>query len=167
MNKEYISQAFISKDELYRYSLTRYTDPVFTADNTLVFIMLNPSTADANTDDPTIRKCKGFSERWGFRNFAVINLYAFRSTNPKELWKVEDPIGPQNNWCIEDHIKSFKHFICAWGNNAKKERVDEVCFILENWDRKLWCLDVNASGMPKHPLYVPYEKAVQKWIQPA
>ena len=87
-----MKMATISKDGLYRYNLKRIM-PMLFEDRKVVFCMLNPSTADANKDDPTLRRCIGFANKFGYSSLEIVNLYAYRSPNPKDLWKVSDPVG--------------------------------------------------------------------------
>jgi hypothetical protein len=138
--------AIISDDEKYRYQLWRiwdYEKPL------ALWIMLNPSTADGNFDDPTIRRCIKFTHDWGFGGLYVGNLFAYRATNPKELKNIIDPIGEDN---IE-HLYLMKNkcskIICAWGNSFLKKI--NYTFLKQE---KLFCLGINKSGEPKHPLYL-------------
>lgn len=140
----------------YRYRLTREWAGTGLADP-CVFIMLNPSTADGTTDDPTIRKCVGFASRWGFRRLTVVNLFAYRATNPRELRKVDDPVGPHNY----DHVKSVcaevDYAICAWGSNGSYLATDAAML------RLLKRIGVNPMGIgggARHPLYLPYDRPV-------
>ena len=118
----------------------------------VTFVMLNPSTADAEKDDPTIRRCIGFATDWGYGELAVVNLYAWRATDPKELAKADDPIGPDNDTWISDVIAESRLTIAAWGAHPMaKERTDAL-----RWSaHKPQCLAYNKDGSPRHPLYVP------------
>lgn len=130
-----------------------------------LWIMLNPSTADANEDDATIRKCRGFSQRMDCERLDVVNLYALRSRHPAELWKVADPVGPEN----DDHIRRAAHeasiIILAWGANAGKDRALEVCALLylNGCGAKMHALSVTGGGMPGHPLMLPYALQPFAW----
>ncbi|MCY7334496.1 MAG: DUF1643 domain-containing protein [Pseudanabaena sp. CAN_BIN31] len=108
--------AVVDKTELYRYSLWREWN--IDAPK-LVFIMLNPSKADAYIDDPTLRRCIGFAKSWGFGSLLVINLFAYRSTKPSELRQVNDPVGSQNDRYLKKAIKSADKVVVAWGDNGK------------------------------------------------
>jgi hypothetical protein len=113
--------------------------------------MLNPSTADADKDDPTIRRCITFSERWGYSKLIVVNLYAMRATNPQHLLKDHDPIGRENRGYIQEAIQYSSTVMAAWG--AFKMGVpQELVRLLQ--DCNLWCLGTTKNGSPKHPLYV-------------
>jgi hypothetical protein len=120
--------------------------------------MLNPSTADAEKDDPTIRKVVGFSKRWGAGGLVVVNLFAYRSTDPKKLLKHYDPVGPGNDAAIERWSKG-RRVIAAWGANARVigER-DQWVQDMALFDVPLVeCLKLSSDGYPWHPLYVPYD----------
>ena len=91
------TKAVVSNWERYRYWLSRPLREPNSTDNAVAFVMLNPSTADAWEDDATIRRCVGFAEAWGHDILIVVNLYAYRATDPKKLAKVEDPVGPSNS----------------------------------------------------------------------
>jgi hypothetical protein len=143
--------ALISKDGAYRDLLLRHLPG---NGDTLVFCMLNPSTADHNADDPTIRRCMGFAMREGARSLAVINLYALRATNPTDLWKHPNPVGPYNDTTILDVSRKYGRVICAWGTNAKPARVRAVMHAFKFYNVETLCLGTNAGGSPKHPLYI-------------
>jgi hypothetical protein len=150
--------AVFSECERYRYALTRDV-----GDNPLVFIMLNPSTADEKDDDPTIRRCRGFAKDLGYDGLIVVNLYAYRATRPKDLWKINsDPVGDYNDDFII-RLCEGRDVCCAWGANAKIGRVAEVNNILSNLQgTRVFCLGLTKGGMPKHPLYI---KATQELIR--
>ena len=161
-------EAVISDDQLYRYTLYREwaEDPMFEGVKVLNFVMLNPSTADASVDDPTIRKCVGFAKCNGFNAIRVVNLFAYRATNPKDLLPLGDQIfGPDNDSYIRE-IPTEETVVAAWGSfpyphNWLYRRVESVVKLL---DRKLWC--VKKSGpdsvpRPWHPLYVPYGPLIE------
>lgn len=144
--------AVFSKNASYRYCLTRpdYTDGGFL--NPLVFVMLNPSTADDVDDDPTIRRCCGYSSREGYSGVVIVNLYGYRATDPRELWEAEDPVGPANDIWLRWVIDHGLDIVCAWGTQAKPERVQKFARLASGVD--LFCLGVNQGGSPKHPLYL-------------
>ena len=142
--------ADISACTRYRYTLKRWWNldgPWAT------WIMLNPSTADASIDDRTIRKCTHYSKAIGMSGFTVVNLYAWRATDPDELKACEDPIGPENNWWIKTCILASKGpIIAAWGT-AGGTRADAVLKMLA--PREVQCLKITKDGHPQHPLYLP------------
>ncbi len=118
----------------------------------MAFIGLNPSTADAELDDNTIRRCIQFSKDWGFGGLLMLNLFAWRCTKPEELKTVPDPIGPLNDF--SDLIAQAQRWKCkkvvaAWGNHGRKRGNEAVALI-----PRLDCLARNQNGTPQHPLYV-------------
>lgn len=158
------TSAIISECGQYRYALRREwglfpnpKDRPF-----LYYVMLNPSTANGNEDDPTIRKCVGFSARNGFSGIVVMNLYAYRSTDPKALnYCVIDPVGPENNFYLWS-ILPESTVVCAWGAgfpyslNMHIERANAVINILINNRCILKCLKKTSDGRPYHPARLPY-----------
>jgi hypothetical protein len=134
--------AVVSPDQRYRYSLWRAWDA---GSPLLMFVMLNPSTADANTDDPTIRRCMGFARLHGFGGIGVLNLYAFRATEPREMFRAIDPVGPENDRYFNDMSPSAT-VIAAWGTHARADRVRQVRRLLG--DRALFSLGVTKDGSP-------------------
>lgn len=122
-----------------------------------VFIMLNPSTADGDTDDPTIRRCVGFAKAWGYDRLEVINLFAYRTTNPRELLGLnhaDDPVGIDNQRYIEHALEDNGIIVCAWGAHGSHLGQDETVI---GWlgGHKLHALKITADGQPGHPLYLP------------
>lgn len=141
--------AVISDCGLYRYILSRGDmDQPY-----ILFVMLNPSTADATMDDATVRSCTRIAKYNGYDNFAVVNLYAFRATHPHIMLTAEDPIGPKTDWWIDLASQRASKVIVAWGNHAKWKRANEVVEILRRDNPVLYSLGTNANGSPKHPLY--------------
>lgn len=121
--------------------------------------MLNPSTADANEDDPTIRRCIGFAKSWGYGGIMVANLFAYRATDPKQLLTVIDPVGEGNKSYITDVFDGCEKVICAWGNSpivGKLIKGKNIFTDLSNkYDKqKIHILDISKTGHPKHPLYL-------------
>lgn len=155
--------AIISACGKYRWLLTRPAELQNPTQGPAVFLMLNPSTADASLDDPTIRRCRGFAKSWGCDGLAVINLYAFRSTSPAAMKLAEDPVGEFNDDYIADIVKVNNKIICAFGNNAAIDRVKAVYRNLTELGADLYCLGTTKSGMPKHPLYIKSEQPLIPW----
>lgn len=148
--------AEISPCGLYRYSLTRRWRP----GPTCTFIMLNPSTADAWQDDPTIRRCRSFAEREGCGALAVANIFAFRATDPKHMKATADPIGPENDaHLIEMMVASDGPVIAAWG--AHGSFLDRARAVRLLTDVPLWCLGMTKERHPRHPLYVHGETPLE------
>ena len=112
--------------------------------------MLNPSTADAEIDDPTIRRCKSFAQREGCSTLEVVNLYAYRATDPKQLWQVFDPIGPENDRYISEAVARADVVIAAWGAHAKRLRAKSVARHIPD----AFALGFTIQGVPRHPLYL-------------
>jgi hypothetical protein len=140
-----IKGAVLSADNIYRYQLSRVWDG---EKPKILFIMLNPSTADELVEDPTIRRVVNYATDWGYGGVYVGNLYAFRSTDPKGLKSVDDPIGPENITHIQTLISLVDKVVYAWGNEENEPE----------WLKKLvdtpYCIDISKKGIPKHPLYL-------------
>lgn len=144
------SSAVLSPCRTYRYRLTRCWQP---HGKQLAFIMLNPSTADEMVDDPTIRRCIGFAHRLGFASLTVGNLFAYRATDPADLRRAENPIGPDNDRHLLAIADDAEMVICAWGaHGAHMGRGQAVRSLLR---APLWCLSRTKAGEPTHPLYLP------------
>lgn len=144
------SDAVISDCGRYRYRLSRIWDHSLPL---CVFIMLNPSTADAEQDDATIRRCRGFALREGFGGLVVVNLFAFRATDPKDLRSASDPVGPANDRYIIEATRDVDvRVIAAWGVNGGLLDRDNAVQRMTGPD--LMCLGRTSRGAPRHPLYV-------------
>ena len=155
-----LREATLSNCGRYRYDLTRQ----WSDDKLMTWVMLNPSTADAYEDDATIRKCIRFAHSWGFGGFIVVNLFAFRATEPSDLLRAFDPIGPDNN----DHIRLAAKtstsvlIVCAGGNEGRHlHRYRHVASLTAL--RPLYCLKTTKHGQPWHPLYVRNATHPQPW----
>jgi len=140
----------------YRYALRRRNPIPIRWVRPILFIMLNPSTADAEKNDPTIRRCIYFAGRLGGSELTVVNLFALRSTDPKKLLTHPEPIGPLNDEAIKREMDKASVIVLAWGaNKAAKKRGMEL---LESIDHqtmfRVQCLGTNRDGSPRHPLYV-------------
>lgn len=158
----------------YRYTLKRtVTDLLSASRGTLLWVMLNPSTADDQLDDPTIRKCIGFTRRWGFRDLSVVNLYAMRATKPVDLWAAEaqglDVIGPENDSTIVAEALTAEKVVCAWGvlPKAARARRGRVLDLLRRArieaPVQLLMISPNGDGSPQHPLMAKYTEAPHVW----
>jgi len=153
-----VNRATISQCGTYRYWLERK----WAVETSQVFIMLNPSTADAFADDPTIRRCVNFAKREGAGGIIVVNLFALRSTDPKLLLLHCDPIGPENQSKIYNALMisklSLRSAICAWGaNSMAANRSNKVKELASQLGVELTCFGITKSGAPRHPLYVKGE----------
>ena len=143
------SHAVLDSTEQYRYWLWRLWD----ADLPHVcFCMLNPSKADAATDDPTLRRCISFAKTWGYGSLSVVNLFAYRATCPRELKLTPDPIGLHNFSFIQLSSSQAALTVAAWGIYGAQLEQDQLvaCMLKEPK-----CLGYTTAGHPKHPLYVP------------
>jgi len=150
--------AVLSPCGRFRYSLTRGWGVDMTSKPALLFVMLNPSTADHSEDDPTIRKCIGFAKRLGFLGLEVVNLYAYRATKPRDLKAAGYPVGESNDLHI--HMASRRcdrRVVCAWGANARGlARPAEVLALLRRVGSEPHALWLCADGTPSHPLMLSY-----------
>jgi hypothetical protein len=158
----FASGAILSADGAHRYRLWRSWGP----GHRLGFIMLNPSTADATEDDPTIRKCRGFAERLGYKGIDVVNLFSYRATKPADLKAAGWPDGGAENI---RHIAAVMYeasvrgepVVCAWGAHARAPQARGRASIImrsATVERvQLKALRMLADGIPEHPLMLPYE----------
>lgn len=146
------ADAILSACGTYRYRLSRHW-PLGTG--TALFIMLNPSTADASQDDPTIRKCTNYARAWGFARLEVVNLFAYRATRPADLRAALDSaVGPDNDDHIRAATRSADLVVAAWGAwKFAEPRAREVRRIVEPI-AMLHYLALSKSGAPCHPLYL-------------
>jgi hypothetical protein len=153
-NKIIVKGAIISENQLFRYHLCRYWDAGEDAKHAL-FIMLNPSTADADNDDPTIRKCMHYAMLFGYGGIDVVNLFALRSPSPAVLRKVLLPVGIKNDETILHYALQASIVIAAWGHGGKLDgRARKVKDMLCRCGIELMCLQKSKDGTPKHPLYL-------------
>ena len=158
-----IKSAEISECGIYRYQLKRQWS---SGNNFVLFIGLNPSKADAEIDDPTLTRCIGFSQREGYDGLIIANLFAYRATDPNDLIGEKDYlVGKLNDDWIKRSIDGAQAVVVCWGNDgAYLNRSEEVLEILKEYqdDKPIFCLDKNATGQPKHPLYAKGDK---EWIR--
>lgn len=145
-------EATISECGQYRYVLKRRIPSILRWVRPMLFVMLNPSTADAVQDDPTIRRCLGFATREGCTELTVVNLFALRSADPKKLLTHPDPIGPENDKHIQEQIMRHRNgfMIAAWGAHPFAKKRAEQVKAMGNFH----CLGKTKNGDPRHPLYV-------------
>lgn len=136
----------------WRYALTRQWSEE-QQQRWLAFIALNPSTADERRNDPTVIRMTGFAKAWGFNGLVVLNIFAWRSTDPQALYEVADPVGPENDAALRRWTQRAGRIVCAWGcHGALHNRGEVVRRLLV--DRALEALAINQDGSPRHPLYV-------------
>lgn len=155
------SAAALSPCGVYRYALFRAW-----GDGRVVnWIMLNPSTADHQENDPTIRRCLRFSRGWGFDGLVVTNLFAFRSTSPKKLKSRSiAPVGALNNQIIREAIKQADLIVCAWGaNGGFLERDQQVLKLLSPYPNMTKCLGVTDKRFPRHPLMLKANTQLEQY----
>lgn len=171
--------AVVSPNGAYRYHLWR---TISSEPRRVAFVMLNPSTADAMLDDPTIRKCRGFTERWGYGRFDVVNLFAYRATKPKTLetaWhNGQDIVGPHNGEWIAKVVESSSLVVFAWGaslprvGHLEKRVIQSVIEIAgptsntigspsRSVGRPVMCLGRTDGGQPRHPLMLAYSTPLE------
>ena len=139
--------AGLSRCGHYRYWLRRQWSPALPQ---CTFIGLNPSTADAQLDDPTLRRCIGFAKQWGYGSLLLVNLFAWRATDPRDLLSAPDPIGPQTNRWLRRAMRESDLVVAAWGNGGT---LANRAHIVAKRLKPLHCLGITSLGMPRHPLY--------------
>lgn len=164
MSIDITKAATISDCGRYRYHLARrWADGLM-----LPFVMLNPSTADAAIDDPTIRRCVGFASDHGFAGIRVVNLFALRATDPSELRSQPEPIGPENDGWLEGTFAQAARedlpVIAAWGvHGVFRDRDRQVVAIARRVGAQLACLGTSKAGHPRHPLYIRRDQPFQEF----
>lgn len=141
--------AEISECGCYRYELRRRWSQ---GDQLVAFIGLNPSTADANNDDPTLRRCIDFARRWGCDGLVMVNLFAYRATEPKVMKVADDPIGPENNAVLCRVANECSLVVACWGHHGSHMGRDRDVMVLLD---SLLCMGLTKDGHPRHPLYMP------------
>lgn len=147
-------------DGEYRYTLLRR----WREGPQVCWVMLNPSTADAFEDDPTIRRCISFSKREGFGGLVVVNLFARRCTRPVHLKDPGDPVGPRNDKSTWQAIAASHDVYAAWGAcPLAVQRAGTVKAYAEACGLDVWCLGTTKAGAPKHPLYVKGDAELVRW----
>lgn len=155
--------AILSPCGRYRYRLER---DLAGGRGACAFIMLNPSTADATTDDSTIRRCIGYARTWGYAKLIVGNAYAWRSTDPDELWTTADPFGPANDDHLASIIADAELLVCGWGTDAKPEHGLRVRDLIVKAGKVPHALKLNKDGSPGHPLYLRRNLTPFPWSSP-
>lgn len=156
--------AIISPCGSYRYTLHRSIPQPLRWVKRILFVMLNPSTADAHIDDATIRKCKGFASRHGYTHLTVVNLFAVRSRHPIALLGATDPVGPENDRHIQEQVEIHRNglIIAAWGSHKPKALeqliLDRAAAVMPMLGPHTYCIGLAKSGAPRHPLMQSYER---------
>lgn len=154
-----IRTAVFSECRTWRYALGRTW---LTGNGLATFVLLNPSTADAEHDDPTNRRGITFAQRWGFRACCFVNLFAYRATDPGDMLAAQDPVGPANDSAITEMCRDASEVIVAWGNHGSHlGRDEQVMALLVGIGVNPVCLGLTKSGHPRHPLYLRGDTARQ------
>jgi hypothetical protein len=143
--------AVFDVSESYRYSLWRAWSAYQLR---IVFVLLNPSTADDRKNDPTIRRCIGFARAWKFGSLEVVNLFAYRATNVRELFKIDDPIGEENDYYLMKAVERCLTVVVGWGTRGALFGRDHQVMSLLAGRKDVYCLGITKDGQPRHPLYV-------------
>ena len=137
--------------ERYRYSLWRAWSPYHPR---MAFILLNPSTADEHKNDPTIRRCISFAQAWNFGSIEVVNLFAYRATDYRELFKASEPIGTENNHFLVQAVEHSPLIVLGWGARGTFLNRDRQVMTLLTARNDFSCLGLTKNRQPRHPLYV-------------
>ena len=158
------SEAVFNESRTHRYLLVRRWMP----GRRLTFLMLNPSTAGATEDDPTLRRCAGFARREGYAAVALVNLFALIAVSPRDLRCHPDPVGPRNDEFIRGHCRPGWTVVAAWGaHGALSRRAAVVTADLLARGVNLCCLGTTKAGEPRHPLYLPAATPLMPFRAPA
>ena len=149
--------ALFSTDRTYRYLLWRTWD---TCEPLVLFVGLNPSTADENLNDPTIRRCIAFAKRFGAGGVIVGNLFAYRATKPRDLFLASDPLGPQNDEMLVQATRLVSTTVACWGTHGSfLGRSAQVASLLG----EVQCLGTTKAGQPRHPLYLRHDTLLRRF----
>lgn len=162
---EVMSEAIYSPCRQYRYILHRRWES-YRPDRSVMFIMLNPSTATEGIDDPTVRKCRSYAMRWGYNHLIVGNLMAYRATEPMLLRGLADPVGPDNLAHLRDAIETYAPtLICAWGCLPRRltHVAPRTVAMLRDLTVQPYVLRLNIGGEPGHPLYLSLSDTPMPW----
>jgi len=154
-----LKSANFSNCNRYRYNLVRIWD------NSLPqvgFIGLNPSTADHQKDDPTIRRCRNFAKSWGYGGMVMVNLFAYRATKPNDMMSVSIPVGELNNRFIIHASRQCEKMVACWGTLGSHIGRDIAVTKLLN---DLYCIKKTKNGFPSHPLYLKSDSEIQVYTR--
>jgi hypothetical protein len=144
--------AIFDRTGQYRYQLGRRWQA---KGKSVAFVMLNPSRADASCDDPTLRSCLQFAQRWQYAALSVVNLFGYRTPHPKALKQASDPVGAENDRYLLEAVAKADQVVLAWGNwGSLAGRDRTILSLLTPYQTKLTYLQLNRSGQPRHPLYI-------------
>ena len=154
--------AEFSDDGRFRYSLERSWFQATSCERFITYVGLNPSTADAKQDDPTIRRLIGFTKSFGYEAFEIRNLYAVRGADPSKLSHAD-----LQDFSNHFHLSNCKGeiIVCCWGNRRNWPDWERVVGWLQTWyGDKTYCFGENKDGSPKHPLYLKSDTKLQRWL---
>ncbi len=155
------SIAVYSPCERYRYALTRVWDQ---RGRKVALVMLNPSTADERRNDPTIERCERRARALGYGGFRVVNIFAYRATDPANLKQAKRPEGPDNTQAIHDATTWADDIIAAWGAHGSfLDQGSKIQALLAQTEVPVFHLGLTKAGHPRHPLYVAYATPLQLW----
>jgi len=153
--------ALFSRCGRYRYRLRRHWEP---GTMNVMFLMLNPSTADEHKNDPTVERCQRYAQAWGYGGIVVCNLFAYRATKRKDMLKFAEPVGPENDLHILNEAQYAGVVVCAWGNEgAHLGRSQQVVKMLRDNKVPLHYLILTKAGEPGHPLYLKKDLQPIPW----
>lgn len=162
-----IRDALLSPCERYRYRLSRTWD---TSRSMVAFVLLNPSTADAERDDMTVTKCVGFAEQWGYGRIEIANLFALRASKPEELRSAVPPQGPDNDEHLRDVLSIGCAVVVGWGASIEKVRpsmrasaMHAFIDMAHELHRPLDCIGRTSAGHPRHPSRTGYATQLETW----
>ena len=158
--------AVISPCGKYRYILGREEDgELFPAANqTVVFVLNNPSVADAEIDDNTVKKCWRYAQRWEYRRMVFVNTNPWRSTDPKFAREPSDEAAAENDTYLQGAVADANLVVCAWGSKARQHLVHRAIKVIAALDVNLCYLELAKDGSPKHPLYLPGYLEPKPWL---
>ena len=159
----WVGSAVFSQDALraWRYRLSREWD---TNKPTVNFVGLNPSTADENVNDPTVRRCLGYAQQWGFGKMIMTNIFAWRATDPAKMRASADPVGPENDSNLRAAGKEAQLVVACWGEGGRHLARWQAMRVL--LPEQVRCFGVTKSGQPKHPLYLASHLATETLVWP-
>ena len=150
-----------SPDRKYRYVLKHRWDDLM-PERACMWIGLNPSTADEQQLDPTLRRIRGFCISHDFNCFYMLNIFAFRATDPKVMKVEKDPAGPDNDMWLKDISDRCQLIVACWGvHGSHNGRSEEVISLLKGHGKTLKCLGRTREGYPSHPLYLPKDAVLE------
>ncbi|MCW1927365.1 DUF1643 domain-containing protein [Bhargavaea beijingensis] len=161
-NGKRTTQAIFDPSEKHRYRLSVSWEENLPS---CLYIMLNPSTADAIKPDPTLRKCVGFAERNGFGSLEVLNLYSYRATKPADLWKSGELRHPDNDIHLKEAISGADKIIVSWGIHGRRNRrYQDILEYIQEAGKVPYCLGKTKCGMPRHPLMLAYATQLIEYV---